>query len=137
MALVLISHDLGVIAETCDRVASCMPAASSRKRRRRLFEAARHPYAQGLLGSLPPLAGPRRRLDLHPRRRARSPCTCPGCAFAPRCSLAEPRCTRTTRPDVPPGLRRLLPGRRCRRPWPAAGRPAVPASVAERGIELS
>ncbi len=94
MALVLISHDLGVIAETCDRVVVMYagrvveqaPASV-------LFDDARHPYARGLVGSLPPLAGPRRRLasiaGVVPDPRAMPA----GCAFAPRCVMAEARCS--------------------------------------------
>jgi peptide/nickel transport system ATP-binding protein len=93
MALVLISHDLGVVAETCDRVVVMYagriveeaPAAA-------LFAGPNHPYTQGLLGSLPPIAGARRRLVSipgavpDPRRMPE------GCAFAPRCAIAAPAC---------------------------------------------
>jgi peptide/nickel transport system ATP-binding protein len=123
MAVVLISHDLGVIAETCDRVAvmyagrivEAAPAAA-------LFEeGAYHPYARGLLGSLPPLAGPRRRLTsiagVVPDPRALPP----GCAFAPRCSLADAACSAGE-----PAFRRLSDQRQaaCIR-IPEAGGPVV------------
>jgi peptide/nickel transport system ATP-binding protein len=93
MALVLISHDLGVIAETCDRVlvmyaGSIVEEAPAAV----LFEDARHPYARGLVGSLPPLAGPRRRLTSIPGIVPDPRAMPAGCAFAPRCALAEPRC---------------------------------------------
>ena len=63
MAMVLISHDLGVVAENCDRVAVMYagrvvenaPAGE-------LFDDPRHPYANGLIGALPPLDGERKRL---------------------------------------------------------------------------
>ncbi|WP_293420208.1 ABC transporter ATP-binding protein [Phreatobacter sp.] len=94
MALVLISHDLGVIAETCDRVivmyagrvVEQAPASV-------LFDDARHPYARGLVGSLPPLAGPRRRLTPIPGVVPDPRAMPAGCAFAPRCFMAEARCT--------------------------------------------
>ncbi|MBK1661617.1 ABC transporter ATP-binding protein, partial [Paracraurococcus ruber] len=81
MALVLISHDLGVVADTCDRVAVMYagrvveeaPAA-------RLFEAAAHPYTQGLLGALPPIEGPRRPLAAIPGGVPDPGAMPPGCA---------------------------------------------------------
>jgi peptide/nickel transport system ATP-binding protein len=113
MALVLISHDLGVVAETCDRICvmyagrivESAPAAQ-------LFEQPYHPYARGLLAALPPLDGPRRRLDPIPGvvPDPRSPP--PGCAFGPRCKDFEPACA-----DSPQNLRTLGPRRAvaCRR----------------------
>ncbi|TDG18534.1 ABC transporter ATP-binding protein, partial [Paracraurococcus ruber] len=93
MALVLISHDLGVVADTCDRVAVMYagrvveeaPAA-------RLFEAAAHPYTQGLLGALPPIEGPRRPLAAIPGGVPDPGAMPPGCAFAPRCPRRGPAC---------------------------------------------
>ncbi|TWB04712.1 ABC transporter ATP-binding protein [Bradyrhizobium stylosanthis] len=93
MAMVLISHDLGVVAENCDRVAvmyagRIVEQAPSNQ----LFADPVHPYAQGLIGALPPLDGPRRRLTAIPGT-VPDPAHMPGgCAFAPRCSLAEEAC---------------------------------------------
>jgi len=101
MALVLISHDLGVVAENVDRVAVMYagrlveeaPGAD-------LFDAPRHPYTQGLLAALPALTGPRRRLTAIPGT-VPDPGTMPaGCRFAPRCPVAETRCA-----TVPPPSR--------------------------------
>lgn len=101
MALVLISHDLGVVAENVDRVAVMYagrlveeaPGAD-------LFGAARHPYTQGLLAALPALTGPRRRLTAIPGT-VPEPWNLPaGCRFAPRCPVAEARCG-----TVPPPAR--------------------------------
>ena len=56
-AIMLITHDLGVVAEIADASSSCMPAASSRRRRSALlFADPQHPYTLGLLGSIPRLA---------------------------------------------------------------------------------
>jgi peptide/nickel transport system ATP-binding protein len=93
MALVLISHDLGVIAETCDRVAvmyagRIVEEASADQ----LFANPRHPYTQGLLASLPALAGPKRRLQSIPGTVPDPKRLPPGCAFAPRCSHAVVQC---------------------------------------------
>lgn len=93
MALVLISHDLGVISETCDRVGvmyagRIVEQASAA----RLFETPQHPYTQGLLASLPPLDGPRRRMRSIPGV-VPDPRHLPmGCAFAPRCDRPTSRC---------------------------------------------
>ena len=93
MAMVLISHDLGVVAENCDRV--CVMYAGrivEQAPSNQLFDDPVHPYAQGLIGALPPLDGPRRRLTAIPGT-VPDPATMPGgCAFAPRCSLAAEPC---------------------------------------------
>jgi len=86
MALVLITHDLGVVAETCERVAVMYagriveeaPASS-------LFAAPSHPYTRGLLAALPPMDGPRRRLASIAGGVPEPWAMPPGCAFAPRC----------------------------------------------------
>ena len=103
MALVLISHDLGVVAETCERICvmysgrivESAPASD-------LFADPRHPYSRGLLAALPPLDGPRQRLDPIPGvvPDPRSPP--PGCAFGPRCREFEAACA-----EAPQGLRNI------------------------------
>ncbi len=93
MALVLISHDLGVIAETCDRVAVMYAGRIVEEAdAAALFAEAQHPYARGLIGSLPPLAGPRRRLTSIPGVVPDPRHLPAGCAFAARCDLAVARC---------------------------------------------
>ena len=67
MAMVLISHDLGVVAENCDRVAVMYAGRIVEQApANQLFADPVHPYAQGLIGALPPLDGPRRRLTAIP-----------------------------------------------------------------------
>jgi peptide/nickel transport system ATP-binding protein len=86
MALVLISHDLGVVAEACERVAVMYAGRIVEEAPvARLFDAAAHPYTQGLLGALPPIDGPRRRLAAIPGGVPEPWAMPPGCAFAPRC----------------------------------------------------
>jgi peptide/nickel transport system ATP-binding protein len=93
MAMVLISHDLGVVAENCDRVAVMYAGRIVEEApANQLFADPVHPYAQGLIGALPPLDGPRRRLTAIPGT-VPDPARMPdGCAFAPRCALAEGPC---------------------------------------------
>ncbi|MDA9506010.1 oligopeptide transporter ATP-binding component [Bradyrhizobium sp. CCBAU 11386] len=93
MAMVLISHDLGVVAENCDRVAVMYAGRIIEEApANQLFADPVHPYAQGLIGALPPLDGPRRRLTAIPGT-VPDPANMPdGCAFAPRCALAAKPC---------------------------------------------
>ncbi|MGW2251531.1 ABC transporter ATP-binding protein [Kitasatospora sp. NPDC001660] len=93
-ALVLVSHDLGVIAGTADRVAvmyagRVVETADVDE----LFAAPRHPYTLGLIGAVPRLdgrGGPLVPIPGSPAPLADLP---PGCPFAARCPLAEPRCS--------------------------------------------
>ena len=103
MALVLISHDLGVVAETCTRV--CVMYAGrivEASPAQDLFAHPAHPYTAGLLAALPDMAGPRRRLAAIPGGVPEPWNLPPGCAFAPRCPLAIPACD-----TAPPPLRAI------------------------------
>ncbi|WP_341909041.1 ABC transporter ATP-binding protein [Ferrovibrio terrae] len=101
MSMVLISHDLGVVAENVDRV--CVMYAGRLVEEApsgRVFDRPRHPYTRGLLAALPVLEGPRRRLVAIPGT-VPEPWNLPrGCAFAPRCAEAEESCHRTMPPQV-------------------------------------
>jgi len=102
-AVILITHDLGVVAEVADdvvvmyagRVVEQAPVAT-------LFEAPQHPYTVGLLGSIPRLDAQRSRLASiegqvpSPLRRSS------GCSFAERCPFADARCRAEA-----PGLREV------------------------------
>jgi peptide/nickel transport system ATP-binding protein len=93
MALVLISHDLGVVADSCERV--CVMYAGrivEQVPTARLFEAPAHPYTRGLLGALPPLHGPRRPLSAIPGGVPEPWAMPSGCAFAPRCAMHVSAC---------------------------------------------
>ncbi|MFC7554901.1 oligopeptide/dipeptide ABC transporter ATP-binding protein [Pseudoroseomonas wenyumeiae] len=120
MALVLISHDLGVIAETCERV--CVMYAGrivEETRTERLFAAPSHPYAQGLMAALPPIHGPRRPLAAIPGSVPEPWAMPPGCAFAPRCPRHVAACD-----AAPPPLVAVTPGHcaACIRPGAASAR---------------
>ena len=92
MGLVLITHDMGVVAETADRVA--VQYAGRRvemNTTRALFSAPHHPYTAALLAALPERATARRLPAIPgvvPGQQDRPP----GCLFAPRCAIAQPLC---------------------------------------------
>jgi peptide/nickel transport system ATP-binding protein len=124
MAMVLISHDLGVVADACERVAVMYAGRIVEEAPvQRLFDGPLHPYAQGLLGALPALDGPRRRLAAIPGGVPEPWAMPPGCAFAPRCAQRMPECDAATPPDI-----QAAPGHRaaCLR----AGAPAAAAAPA-------
>ena len=109
MAIMLITHAMGVVAETAQRVAVMYagkvveeaPVAA-------LFASPRHPYTQGLIRSIPRLdmaEQAKSRLDAIPGVVPNLVDPAPGCSFAPRCSFARAVCTR----GAPP-LRELAPG---------------------------
>ena len=93
MALVLISHDLGVVADTCERVAVMYAGRIVEEAPvDAIFAHPAHPYTRGLLGALPPIDGPRRRLWAIPGGVPEPWAMPPGCAFAPRCPLHMAAC---------------------------------------------
>ncbi|MCA9796895.1 MAG: ABC transporter ATP-binding protein, partial [Candidatus Eremiobacteraeota bacterium] len=93
MAVLLVTHDMGVVASVADRTAvmygGCLvedgPTA-------RLFEQPRHPYTRGLLASVPRLDRGAERLDPIPGQPPSLLSPPPGCPFEPRCSLARSDC---------------------------------------------
>ncbi|WP_206930604.1 ABC transporter ATP-binding protein [Roseococcus thiosulfatophilus] len=104
MALVLISHDLGVVADSCERVAVMYAGRIVEEAPvERLFDGPAHPYAQGLLGALPPLDGARRRLSAIPGGVPEPWAMPKGCAFAPRCPARMGACEAEMPSDVPVG----------------------------------
>ena len=99
MAIVMITHDLGVIAETADQVAvmyagQIVEYAETQS----LFARPRHPYTRGLLRSIPRLDAEQERLDIIPGVVPDARVFPQGCRFAPRCSLADDHC----RAEAPP-----------------------------------
>ena len=105
MALILITHDLGVVAEVADRIAVVYAGQTVEQAAARdLFEAPGHPYTQGLLASIPQLGKRNRRLQA-------LPCSPPiltappvGCPFRPRCRFAQAICAESV-----PSLRTVGP----------------------------
>jgi len=119
MAMILVSHDLGVIAQVAHEVAIMYAGRIVETAKTgELFEHPLHPYTQGLMASLP-------HFDLTGKRQQRLmaiPGTVPklsdlpsGCKFTPRCGFAIPHCTQ----EEPP-LKELRPGHQVRC-WVASG----------------
>jgi oligopeptide/dipeptide ABC transporter ATP-binding protein len=95
MSLVLVTHDLGVVAETCDRVAVMYAGRLCETGGvEDVFLRPRHAYTQALLRSMPGEGEARTQLVPIPGQPPRVDAPVAGCAFAPRCSFAEPICTR-------------------------------------------
>jgi oligopeptide/dipeptide ABC transporter ATP-binding protein len=112
LAILLVTHDLAVVAETCDRVVVmyCGEVVEEGETGE-LFAAPAHPYTRGLLAAVPRLGSPAPRGQMptipgqvpDPRRRPT------GCAFHPRCPEVMPVCSR----QAPPSFV-LAPGRAAR-----------------------
>jgi oligopeptide/dipeptide ABC transporter ATP-binding protein len=101
LAMIFITHNLGIVARMCDHVAvmyagrlvEAGPVA-------RIFSSAAHPYTQALLESIPRMADGRKRLtaiDGQPPDPVALP---PGCAFHPRCPKVMERCRKEAPPEV-------------------------------------
>jgi peptide/nickel transport system ATP-binding protein len=98
-AVMLITHDMGVIAETADRVAVMYAGRIVEIGPvRDVVKGPRHPYTQGLMGAIPTVEGKMGRLVQIPGSMPRLAAIPKGCPFHPRCSHAFARC-RTERPD--------------------------------------
>jgi oligopeptide/dipeptide ABC transporter ATP-binding protein len=101
LAMIFITHNLGIVARMCDHVAvmyagrlvEAGPVS-------RIFSSAAHPYTQALLESIPRMADGRKRLtaiDGQPPDPVALP---PGCAFHPRCPKVMDRCRKEAPPEV-------------------------------------
>jgi len=101
LSLILITHDLSVLAETCDRVLVMYAGRVAEEGPvSRVFKAPRHPYTRKLVNSFPNLHADKRTLDViqgQPPDLLDPP---PGCRFAPRCEFAMPVCTEVVPPEV-------------------------------------
>jgi peptide/nickel transport system ATP-binding protein/oligopeptide transport system ATP-binding protein len=105
-AVLLITHDLGVVAEMCDRVA-VMYAGSivEQAAATAIFESPKHPYTQGLWGAIPLVDQERPSLAVIPGTVPDLSCLPSGCKFHPRCPHRFAPCDRERPPliDVGPG----------------------------------
>jgi oligopeptide/dipeptide ABC transporter ATP-binding protein len=124
-SVLLITHNLAVVAETCERVAvmyggKIQEIAATRE----LFRHPLHPYTNGLLGSLPrPDKPPQRRLSTIPGIVPSILDFPTGCKFWTRCPLKQELCTREE-----PELVEVRPGHRCRCHFV---KPEAPAAAGE------
>jgi oligopeptide/dipeptide ABC transporter ATP-binding protein len=118
MAVLFVTHNLGVVAEIADRVVVMYNGRIVEEGDvHALFKAPRHPYTRGLLACLPRRAldddsaqtTTARRLNAIPGQVANPLDPLPGCAFAPRCMLALPECS-----EAMPPLAELAAGQRSR-----------------------
>jgi oligopeptide/dipeptide ABC transporter ATP-binding protein len=102
MSMLLITHDLGVVAEVVSRIVVVYAGRIVEEApAERLFHAARHPYTIGLLGSIPRLDERRNRLQTIPGNAVSLINPPGGCRFHPRCARAMPRC-RLEEPELLP-----------------------------------
>jgi peptide/nickel transport system ATP-binding protein len=127
MAMILVTHDLGVVAGRADDIVVMYAGRVVEKAPTRvLFSQTRHPYTEALLKSIPKLANPSHtRLEaisgrppdlIHPPK---------GCKFAPRCPFAQPRCLE----EEPALAERDTPGHEFRCFYPV-GTPEGDAAIA-------
>ncbi|MDQ0455245.1 ABC transporter ATP-binding protein [Rhizobium paknamense] len=95
-AIILITHDMGVVSEVADQVAVMYAGRIvERGPTEAVFANPLHPYTWGLMGSIPPLTGPRlARLRSIPGMPPTPDRIDDGCGFAPRCRFARPDCAR-------------------------------------------
>ena len=126
LALILISHDLGVLAETCDRVAVMYAGRIVETGPvREVFAAPQHPYTKRLLDSLPVIGGSRDLATPIPGGPPDPGDLPQGCRFRPRCPYAAEKCLED------PALREVRPAQAAAchfapwAEWPAAHEAAV------------
>jgi oligopeptide/dipeptide ABC transporter ATP-binding protein len=119
LALIFITHNLGIVAKMCDRLAVMYAGRVVEQGPVvRIFNEPAHPYTRALLGSLPRMGDNRERLvaiEGQPPDLASLP---PGCSFAPRCPVATARCVAEAPPEFALGDGRTA---RCWLAAPAAG----------------
>jgi peptide/nickel transport system ATP-binding protein len=107
-AVMLITHDMGVIAETADRVAVMYAGRIVEIGPvRDVVQRPRHPYTQGLMGAIPTVDGRAGRLVQIPGSMPRLGAIPRGCPFHPRCAHAFDRCRRERPDGMPAGASRV------------------------------
>ena len=113
-SVILITHDLGVVAEMAERVAVMYAGEIVEQTDvNSLFDEPLHPYTQGLIGSIPILGEIKDKLDVIPGSVPNLVNLPPGCRFAPRCQ-ARVKYACAICADVKPELEEVKPGHRVR-----------------------
>ncbi len=106
LAMIFVTHNLGIVARMCDRVAVMYAGRIVEAGPvRRLFDSPAHPYTKALLGAIPTFGAARRHLTAVEGQPPDGAALPPGCAFHPRCPEAFARC----REDPPPDDSKLAP----------------------------
>jgi peptide/nickel transport system ATP-binding protein/oligopeptide transport system ATP-binding protein len=94
MAILLITHNLGIVGDMADRVAVMYAGQIvERAPAKELLRRPLHPYTKALINAVPKLAGGANRLSAIPGNVPRIGNFPPGCRFAPRCPIAKPECS--------------------------------------------
>ncbi|MGH9053990.1 MAG: ABC transporter ATP-binding protein, partial [Acidimicrobiia bacterium] len=114
MAIILITHDLGIVAEMAERVAVMYAGQIVEEAdTKTLFADPKHPYTRGLIGSIPVIGTRKESLEVIPGRVPNLIDLPPGCRFAPRCrARIEADCTICT--HEAPDLIEVEPGHKVR-----------------------
>ena len=101
LAMIFVTHDLGIVARICDRVAVMYGGRIVEIGPvRRIFKSPAHPYTRALLDAIPRLGARRDRLTTIEGQPPDLVALPPGCAFAPRCPHAIERCRRESPPET-------------------------------------
>ncbi len=101
LAMIFVTHDLGIVARICDRVAVMYGGRIVEIGPvRRIFQSPAHPYTRALLDAIPRLGARRDRLTAIEGQPPDLLTLPPGCAFAPRCPHAIERCRRESPPET-------------------------------------
>ena len=101
LALIFITHNLGIVAKMCDQLAVMYAGRVVEQGPvSRIFSAPAHPYTKALLGSIPRMTDNREHLTAIEGQPPDLSSLPPGCAFAPRCPMAFARCRVEAPPEV-------------------------------------
>jgi peptide/nickel transport system ATP-binding protein len=99
VSMILITHNLGIIAQSCNRLAVLYGGRVAESGPTRdIFNHPQHPYTKGLMNAIPLLGGRGRKMATIPGSVPSNPGAMTGCTFAPRCEYAMKRCTLETPP---------------------------------------
>jgi len=108
VSVILITHNLGVIAQTCDRLAVLYGGRVAESgSTREIFVNPQHPYTGGLMNAIPRPGSRGKRMAAIPGAVPTNPGAIVGCAFAPRCEFALERCRTESPPLVQVGKNHL------------------------------
>jgi len=97
VSVILITHNLGVVAQTCDRLAVLYGGRVAEYGSTiDIFTYAQHPYTKGLMNAIPTMGVRSKRMSTIPGTVPSNPGAMTGCTFAPRCEFVMPRCSLET-----------------------------------------